>query len=360
MPTDLLRRPGASLLLLTLAACTPATDPQEVVAPEPMTWAEYVASEIPRRAAQQEISPDVDVYFRDGLPDIRGWTLEDMLPPEALNQTHIDMCKLDEQTAQDLWNDPAFPDDLQGGLDLYRKLAGEGYLQAQILIGGFCYESEQPDAPVSHHEVLMWLQKAAASERGYAMGALASCMTYLRGATGVPRASFETDKELYWHQRAAQQLHPFSLRELAYQLGSQNFTYTPRSEQFKHEFLLRQLFELSTVFAGDNEWVRGLLGSQRLVERYNMHADLGPDWEITNAIVQEAEAKVTQWLLDHPTAFAQLDFIWGCRHSIEDWGEYEAVNVELARFGLHVVPPGHIREGIAPELDLSQPSPATD
>ncbi|MCH8497157.1 MAG: hypothetical protein LAT63_01645 [Marinobacter sp.] len=360
MPTDLLRRPCASLLLLMLAACTPATDPQETVVPEPQTWAEYVASEIPRRAARHEISPDLDVYFRDGLPDIRGWTLEDMLPPEALNQTHIDMCELDDTTLNALWEDPTFPDNEQGKLDRILKLAGEGYLQAQVIVGNYCYESEQPDALISHHEVLSWLQKAATSERGYAMGELASCMTYLRGATGVPRASFETDKELYWHQRAAQQLHPLSLRELAYQLGSQNFTYRPRSERFKHEFLLRQLFELSTVFTGDNKWVRGLLGTQRLVERYNMYTDTRPDWEITDAVVQEAEAKVTQWLLDHPDAFAQFDLRWGCRQSIEAWGDYEAVNVELARFGLHVVPPGHIREGIAPELDLSQPPPPAD
>lgn len=73
------------IAILALTACDRGPETTATVATSP-TWAEYVEKETVRREANRERNDGVNMYYRDGVPDISGWALEDMVPPKLLSK----------------------------------------------------------------------------------------------------------------------------------------------------------------------------------------------------------------------------------------------------------------------------------
>lgn len=263
------------------------------------------------------------------------------------------MCERPSDEIDDFYD--SIPEDEPQRLNYLLGHAETGLIQAQVAVGEYCYTilSDEP-SPISVDDALSWMEKAAASGKGYAMAELGACMATIRMKTDGRRDSFRTDKELYWLLRAADHLQVKALSHLSLQIGKENIGYGDTARNFQQNYLWRRLIELAFFFdfGQEFEWVRNVEGgADKLQDLYNSFSMPDRESWITDKHVEEAEAMVAQWLRDHPEAFAKFDTKGGCRLEKEDWGHYDEVNKALARYQLHIVPPGILREGISPDLE---------
>ena len=336
-------------LTFSLSGCGPSdTAESGPTSQPPQTWAEYVAEETPIREAN--FHPNINVYFRDGLPDMRGWKPADFLPEEYLNTPQIDACDLPPEDYEKLSPILSNQHANKELLPLALHYAEEGVIQAQAAMGWYCTLSQTPEETgITVEEALPWVQKAAASGDAFAMRMLGQCLHNIRMRDDLRHDSFRTDEELYWYWRAAEELSGPALLRLSLSIGSENFTYETQSQDFQQEYVWHRLMDLANLFGDVDPWIRDTLNrADTLRDHYNSGLkEDSPLW-ITEKHEQQAKAMLADWLRARPEVFAKFAESRACPENRDDLN-YDAVNRELVPLGLHIVPPGHLREGPAPE-----------
>jgi hypothetical protein len=310
-----------------------------------------VAAETPIRQAEFE-KRGSGFYFREGLPDMRAWKPEDFLPEEYLDtpQTHI--CELPREDYDKLrplqHNISADKTFLEDTLHYARQ----GVTQAQAAMGWYCQRSSSPEEKgITAEEAMTWVQRAAATGDSNGMAMIGRCLHHIRWRDEGRRDDFRVDEELYWFWRAAEKLNSPALLHLTLAIGRENFSYKEIGGNFKHEYMWLRLMKLSHVFENADPWVIATLGgAEKLREDYNFYKSEGSENWITKEHESEAEAMTGEWLRARPEVFVELNDSMRCPGE-EDFANYDGANKSLAPLNLHLVPPGHLREGPAPDIE---------
>jgi len=344
----------SSLCLLLLAGCGgSATEAESDRLTHPYTWDEWV-----EREAGERDGYNLSQFSGIGLPNMSNWHAEDFLPADYLEESHADVCTLPREERDRIYGMTRHlagrpsPDNR---LDYELGLARQGFMEAQARMGTYCaqvlVDAYLEPGELTTAEALDWTRRAAASENPGAMYRLAECMMKISRERetfekniGKPLSPFWIDETFYWLQRAAfEYLEIFALQDLQSRMRLIMNRKERHSDEGEVElYLYSRLMELNAIFHRKPQW----LGWQYVndMARITHHRE---ELIKRNALAA-GEARVKEWLHANPEVWDRIYF-----HPIDltqqslcpgEQGysarfDYDALNDQLAAFGLEVSPP---------------------
>jgi len=344
----------SSLCLLLLAGCGgSATEPQSDRFTHPFTWDEWVEREAGER--NESSGPP---FYGTGLPNMSNWRAQDFLPEDYLAESHEDVCTLPREERDriyDMTRHLAGRPSPDNRLDYELGLARQGFMEAQARMGTYCaqvlVDAYLEPGELTTAEALDWTRRAAASGNPGAMYRLAECMMKIsreqetfEEKTGKPLSAFWVDETFYWLQRAAfEYLEIFALQDLQSRVSWRMSSEDWNTDEGQIElYLFSRLIELNAIFHRKPQWLGwSYVNDMSRIESYREEM-------IKRNALAAGEAHVKEWLHANPGVWDRIYF-----HPIDlsqqslcpgEQGysarfDYDALNEQLAAFGLEVSPP---------------------
>ncbi|MBI3899797.1 MAG: hypothetical protein HY308_16085 [Gammaproteobacteria bacterium] len=353
-----MRLVGISLYVILLVACdsAPASDPNTVT-PFPQTaftWKEWTALESPKR-------PTYVTYYHGGrgLPNMERWKAQDFLPKEYFAAPHADMCRAPQAVRKDLWSMPIVSGDTADKVRQRITYAKKGYAKAQAGLGHYCFKKTfdayvdaklQRELSFSIDQAYDWARRGAASGDPIAMYRLADCMNVMaRGAdlgkTHHDLDPFWKDQSRYWLWRAVTDgLDEWALRAIRYH-GRFLIEYPTDDENKIQDYQWSRLFELQTIFR--NEFYGSV---EEHMQDFWFSTMEEARHRLTPEQLRTAEVAVGKFLKAHPKVWDNIvrlpredghsgNVLCPGEPGYREHFNYDSLNRELARYGLHVTPP---------------------